>query len=249
MLQIKFEPRSTAFSRDDVNQINKAFDAIVAQVNALSPTATPSVATQAPNGQVNLGGTEPAVFFAPNDQPAATTTTPAKSGSSKAAMMSASAAALSAAITKPNLNAGAVNTAGGSPGNPPIGPSAPSGSVQTDGSTISGNGQSQPLSLVVPVTIPDGGTGLIQAATQQITTNGTLIAAGAAQAQPALTLSGVTATSAVAWSLPNAPDATWQTGIVLFFVCTANTVTPWLMNPTAGNITPVAQLINIKVIL
>lgn len=248
--EIKFEPRSTAFTRDDVNQINKAFELIVQNINGLTPTTPKTSATSAPNGQVNLGGTESSGFFVPNDQPVSTTTpSKASTTTSKTAMLASSQATVAAAITKPNLNAGAVNVKGGSPGNPPIGPSAPSGTVQTDGSTISGNGQSQPLSLVVPVTIPDGGTGLIQAATQQITTHGTLIAAGTAQAQPALTLTGVTTTSAASWSLPNTPDATWQTGIMVILVCTSNTVTPYLVNPTAAGITPIAQAINIKVIL
>lgn len=135
----------------------------------------------------------------------------------------------------------------GGTGNPA--PTPATQTVTVDGTTITGDGGSSPLSLVVPVTLPDGGTGIIQTATQQITTNGTLVAAGTAQAQPALTLAGVTTTSAVAWSLPNAPAATWQTGIAMIFVCTANTVTPYLVNPTAAGITPVAQLVNIKVIL
>jgi len=135
----------------------------------------------------------------------------------------------------------------GGTGNPA--PTPATQTVTTDGTTITGDGGSSPISLVVPVTLPDGGTGIVQAGTQQITTNGTLIGAGTAQAQPALTLPGVTTKSAVAWSLPNVPDATWQTGIAMIFVCTANTVTPYLINPTAAGITPIAQLVNIKVIL
>lgn len=251
MNEIKFEPRSTAFTRDDVNQINKAFEAIVRNINGLIPAPPRATVAASPNGQVNLGGVESSGFFVPNDQPVPVGTTTTTTGSaiatkasttttatttSKASMLASSQATAASAIAKPNLNAGAVNSSGGSPGKAPIGPSAPSGTVLTDGSTISGNGQAQPLSWVPP-------------ATQQVTTNGTLIAAGTAQAQPALTFPGTTTTSVAIWSLPNVPDATWQTGIAVQLVCTANTVTPYLVNPTAGGITPVAQKLNIKVIL
>jgi hypothetical protein len=142
-----------------------------------------------------------------------------------------------------------VNKGGGSPG--PVGPPGPAGgAVVTDGVTIGGDGDGTPLFLEAPVTIANGGTGLFQSPTQQITTLGTLIAAGTAQAQPALSpLFGVTTGSAAMWSLPNAPDATWQTGIAVLVVCTLNTVTLYLVNPTAAPITPIAQLVNIKVIL
>jgi hypothetical protein len=123
-------------------------------------------------------------------------------------------------------------------------------SVTTDESTIGGDGTTaDPISLITPVTIGNGGTGLDQAGTQQIQTNGTLIGANSQQVQPTLTLAGVTAKSAVAWSLPNPMDASWLTGIFLYFECSTNTVIPWLVNPTGGSITPVAQLVNIKVIL
>jgi hypothetical protein len=81
----------------------------------------------------------------------------------------------------------------------------------------------------------------------QVTTNGTAVNAGTAQAQTPVTVAGVTTSSVASWSLPNAPDATWQTGIAVMLVCTANTVTVYLVNPTAGPITPIAQAINIAV--
>jgi len=80
-----------------------------------------------------------------------------------------------------------------------------------------------------------------------VTTRGTVVNAGTAQAQPGVTVTGVTTASVASWSLPNAPDATWQTGIAGFTVCTANTVTLYLVNGTAGNITPVAQTVNLAV--
>lgn len=89
-------------------------------------------------------------------------------------------------------------------------------------------------------TLGNGGT---------ITTNGTAIGAGVCQAQPALTLTGVATTSAVDWSVPTALPATWQTGIHVMPVVTANTVTLSLCNASAGSITPAAQAVNIRVIL
>lgn len=148
-----------------------------------------------------------------------------------------------------NLNGSDVNISGTGVSGPSNNPAAGSVPVNTDGTTISGDSLNTPIALIVPVTIGNGGTGLVQVATQQITTNGTIITAGTAQAQPTLALSGVTTKSAAMWSLPNVPDATWQTGIAMLLVCTANLVTPYLVNPTAGSITPVAQLVNIKVIL
>jgi len=81
-----------------------------------------------------------------------------------------------------------------------------------------------------------------------VTTNGTVVNAGSAQAQPKLTIAGVTTSSVAIWSLPNAPDATWQTGIGVLTVCTTNAVTLYLINPTAGNITPVTQAVNVRVL-
>ena len=82
----------------------------------------------------------------------------------------------------------------------------------------------------------------------QITTNGTLVAAGTAQAQSPAAITGVTTASVAIWSLPNVPDATWQTGIAVILVCTAGMVTPYLVNPTAAGITPIAQKVNIGVL-
>jgi hypothetical protein len=80
------------------------------------------------------------------------------------------------------------------------------------------------------------------------TSNGTVINAGTSQAQPAITITGATVTDVATCSLNAAPVATWQTGIVLLpAVVTANTVTPWLTNPTAGNITPAATVIRCTV--
>jgi hypothetical protein len=81
----------------------------------------------------------------------------------------------------------------------------------------------------------------------QITTNGTAIATGVCQAQPALTITGTTITSTADWSVPTALPATWQTGIHVMPVVTANTVTLSLCNATAGTITPAAQAVNIRV--
>jgi hypothetical protein len=105
------------------------------------------------------------------------------------------------------------------------------------------------LTTNAAVTLAQGGTGLVQTATQQITTNGTQILAGACQAQPAATISGVTTTSTATWGIPTALPATWQTGIHVMLVVTADTVTLNLCNGTAGNITPATQLVNIKAIL
>jgi hypothetical protein len=85
----------------------------------------------------------------------------------------------------------------------------------------------------------DGGT---------ITTNGTAVAAGVCQAQPTLTVAGTTTASIAAWSIGNAPVATWQTGITVLPVAFSNEVILYLCNPTAGSITPAAQVVNIRVV-
>jgi hypothetical protein len=192
--KFKFEPRSTAWTRDDVNQVNKQFDAIESAI-AVAAKSGPSVPAPAP---------------------------PAP----------------------PITNVLTLSGVGGAAG------SVSSGvTVTTDGTTIDGDGGATPISLITPVALSSGGLGIDQVATQQITTLGTLIGAGTAQAQPPIAIPGVLPTSAAAWSLPNVPDATWQTGITVILVCGTNQVTPYLVNPTAAGITPIAQLINIKVIL
>lgn len=90
--------------------------------------------------------------------------------------------------------------------------------------------------------------GLVQFPGNTITTNGTAVNSGTCQSQPPITLTGVAGTgSKVAWALSGAPPATWQTGITVLPAVTANTVTLWLCNPTAGNITPAAQVVNVNV--
>ena len=203
----KFDPRTTALTRDDVNQLNKIFDRISNDVQE-KPTPAPS------NGAAP--GPSPAVNTGFDD---------------------------TISETVVNTKGGTVNTGGGTT-------SGAGATVQTDGVTIEGDGSaSNPIELVQPVALGSGGTGIEQNETQQASCGGTTIAAGTAQPQVPITIVGVTTKSAIAWSLPNAPDGSWQAGIIVFFVCTANTVTPWLMNPTAGNITPIVQLLNIKVIL
>jgi len=104
--------------------------------------------------------------------------------------------------------------------------------------------------VTLRLALPDGsgGTGLVNAQ-GTVTTNGTAIAAGVTQAQPTLTVTGVTTASACYASIATALPATWQTGIAMQMVVTANTATLQLTNPTAGSITPVAQAVNIKCIL
>jgi len=81
------------------------------------------------------------------------------------------------------------------------------------------------------------------------TSNGTAISNGVSQAQPAITVTGATATDVAICALNAAPPATWQTGIVLLpAVVTSNTVTPWLSNPTAAPITPAATAIRCTVV-
>ena len=149
--------------------------------------------------------------------------------------------------TLKNLSGGFADIGGTGAGSPA--PNPPDGTVATDGITIGGDGSDTPIFLKVPAALGSGGTGIVQAITQQITTLGTAIAPGTSQVQPALSIPGVTPKSAAMWSLPNPPDATWQTGIFMILVCTTDVVTPYLVNPTAGSITPIGQLVNIKVIL
>jgi hypothetical protein len=93
-----------------------------------------------------------------------------------------------------------------------------------------------------------GGIPALTYAKGTVTTNGTAVAAGTCQAQPALTITGVTTASVPLWSIPTALPATWQTGIDVYPVVTANTVTLSLCNGTAGSITPAAQAVNVRVI-
>lgn len=99
--------------------------------------------------------------------------------------------------------------------------------------------------------ITSSGAGGISASTigtGTSTSNGTAVGAGVSQAQPAITITGATVTDTAVCSLNAAPVATWQTGIQLLpAVVTANTVTPWLSNPSAGSITPVAAVIRCTV--
>jgi hypothetical protein len=123
---------------------------------------------------------------------------------------------------------------------------------------LHGNGAGNPAFAAVSLTadvsgvtpLGNGGTGILQTATQQTAaTNGTQVAAGTCQAQTPLAIANVVATSKAFWTLPNAPAGTWQTGIAVQLVVSAGAVTPYLCNPTAGAITPAAQVLNIGVIL
>jgi hypothetical protein len=90
--------------------------------------------------------------------------------------------------------------------------------------------------------------GLPYSSAGSITTAGTAVAPGTCQAQTGITITGALTTSAVAWSIPAALPATWQTGIAVMPVVSANTVTLNLCNPTAASMTPAAQLVNVRVI-
>lgn len=81
-----------------------------------------------------------------------------------------------------------------------------------------------------------------------VTTAGTIINTGTSQAQAGITITSALATDTASCALNAAPVATWQTGIqMLPPVVTANTVTVWLSNPTAGNITPAATVVRCTV--
>ena len=81
------------------------------------------------------------------------------------------------------------------------------------------------------------------------TSYGTIIDAGTSQAQPAIHVTGATTTDVAVCALNARPPTTWQRGIQLLPpVVTANTVTPWLSNPTPGNIAPAVAVIRCTVI-
>ena len=120
-----FEPRSTGFSRDDVNQLNKIFETLTKAVNGTStPAAAPTVST-ASSGAVNLGqGTAPVVG--------------AVSGSVNTPL---NAASVNTPLNAASVNVDeSVNMSTGS-----AGPSSNSGLVSTDGVTIGGNGVASPI--------------------------------------------------------------------------------------------------------
>jgi len=81
-----------------------------------------------------------------------------------------------------------------------------------------------------------------------VMTAGTAIAAGTSQGQTGITITGATTSDVAHCSLNAVPVSSWQTGIQLLPpVVTANTVTVWLSNPTAGAITPAATIIRCTV--
>jgi len=80
-----------------------------------------------------------------------------------------------------------------------------------------------------------------------ITTNGTAVAAGTAQAQPTVTFTGLTTSSRCVATVSGALPATWQTGIALLCAVTANTATVSEVNGTAASITPASVTLNVAV--
>lgn len=83
--------------------------------------------------------------------------------------------------------------------------------------------------------------------TGTVTTAGTAIASNSSQSNT-MTITGATATDTAKCSLNAALPASWQTGIqVSIPIVTANTVSFWLSNPTAGSITPVAATVRCAV--
>ncbi len=93
--------------------------------------------------------------------------------------------------------------------------------------------------------VDSGGVGTITIGSGTVTTAGTTVNAGVSQAQSGITVTGATATDIAICSVNAAHVATWQTGIQ---VVTTNTVTVWLSNPTAGNITPAAVTVRCTVV-
>jgi hypothetical protein len=118
----------------------------------------------------------------------------------------------------------------GSPGNFVIG-----GSGSTSGGTFT-------LDNVSLKQVTNGFAG-------SVTTAGTKVSAGTCQAQTGISISGVTPSTAVNWSVASALAATWQTGIAVVPVVTAGTVTLNLCNGTAADITPAATVLNVRVVL
>lgn len=83
----------------------------------------------------------------------------------------------------------------------------------------------------------------------QENTAGTGINTLTTQNQTAFTVTGATANMGCECNSGAALPATWQTGIVLGCFMTANTLTPFLTNPTAtATITPAANPINCRVL-
>jgi hypothetical protein len=82
-----------------------------------------------------------------------------------------------------------------------------------------------------------------------VTTAGTIVNAGTCQAQTGITVTGALTTDNVVANIGAVLPATWQTGIVLSAHVTAsNTVTVYLCNGTAGNITPAATAVNVRIL-
>lgn len=82
-----------------------------------------------------------------------------------------------------------------------------------------------------------------------VTTAGTAVNAGTCQAQTGITVTGALTSDNVVANIGAALPATWQTGIVLSaHVTAAATVTVYLCNGTAGNLTPAATQVNVRIL-
>lgn len=86
-------------------------------------------------------------------------------------------------------------------------------------------------------------------ASGSVTTAGTVVNAGTCQAQTNITVTGALTTDNVVANIGAALPATWQTGIHLVANVTAGaTVTVYLCNPSAGNITPAATAVFVRIL-
>jgi hypothetical protein len=85
--------------------------------------------------------------------------------------------------------------------------------------------------------------------TARVSTAGTSVGNGTCQAQSEIAVMGAVTTDTALTNIGAAIPATWQTGIqYLAEVTASNTVTVYLCNPTASEITPAATQLNVRVV-
>jgi hypothetical protein len=81
--------------------------------------------------------------------------------------------------------------------------------------------------------------------TYTVTTNGTAVAGGAMQAQPTVSMTGLTVSNVCICEAQTLP-ATWQTGVVLGCLPGSGAAICEIFNPTAATITPAAVVLNVR---
>lgn len=113
------------------------------------------------------------------------------------------------------------------------------------------NATGLPLTTGVTGVMPvaNGGTGLLQASSQTVTTTAAGVLTLATLDAATATISGLVSTSVCSASVASPVATSWRTGIVMSVSTGTNLAVLELTNPTAATITPTVQSVNIRCIL